>query len=125
MNRVWGKSLLVRFHPFLEATSSNFCFSSDALFRVFVKSAPNLRPLGESCSISGLLIWSWGSCQTWGDGGTCTGHLGRSLDQLGLGEPRPPQGTDRSQSEPESPVREFSRLPPWGTAVVSLPEPLL
>ena len=93
VNRVWGKSLLVRF---LEATSSTFCFSSDALFRVFVKSALNLRPLGESCSISGLLIPSWGSCQTWGDRGTCTGHLGRSLDQLGLGELRPPQGTDRS-----------------------------
>lgn len=94
--RVWGNSLLVRFRPFLEATSSNFRSSSDTLFRVFVKSALNLRPLGGSCSISGLLIRSWGSCQTWGDGGTCTGHLGRSLDQLGLGELRPPQGTDRS-----------------------------
>lgn len=77
MNGIWGESLLVWFDSLLEAPSFNFCFSSDALFRVFVKSAPNLRPLGELCSVSGLLTWSWGSCQTWGDGETRTGRLSR------------------------------------------------
>ena len=77
MNGIWGESLLVWFDSLLEAPSFNFCFSSDALFRVFVNSAPNLRPLGELCSVSGLLTWSWGSCQTWGDGETRTGRLSR------------------------------------------------
>ena len=115
MNGIWGKSLLIRFDPFPEAPSSNFCFSSDALFRVFVKSAPNLRPLGEPCSISGLLTQSWGSCQTWGDWGNV-----RWPPQPARSWVSGDQGHPRGQTGPSGSLRHLCGLPPWGTTVGEL-----